>query len=47
MKNKLVELFDKELLRHQRVIESVNDQLKNLCQIDHSGPPSTFSYQIV
>jgi len=36
MKNRLVKLIDKILLRKRAVIESVNDHLKNLCQIEHS-----------
>jgi hypothetical protein len=36
MKNKLLPLSDKLLLRKRAVIESVNDFLKNICQIEHS-----------
>lgn len=36
MKNKLMPLMDKLLLRKRWIIETINDQLKNLCQIDHS-----------
>jgi hypothetical protein len=36
MKNKLMTLFDKCLLRKRGIIESVNDQLKNISQIEHS-----------
>ncbi len=36
MKNVLMELKDKILLRKRSVIETVNDQLKNMCQIEHS-----------
>lgn len=36
MKNKLVSFSDKLLLRKRAVIESVNDFLKNICQIEHS-----------
>lgn len=32
MRNRLVPLIDKILLRKRAVIESVNDQLKNICQ---------------
>jgi hypothetical protein len=35
MKNSLVKLMDKILLRKRAIIESVNDQLKNICQIEH------------
>lgn len=36
MKNTLMELKDKILLRKRSVIETVNDELKNMCQIEHS-----------
>ena len=36
MKNCLMELKDKILLRKRSVIETINDELKNICQIEHS-----------
>ncbi|WP_016762423.1 IS982 family transposase, partial [Leptospira kirschneri] len=36
MKNKLMPLVDKILLRKRAIIESVNDELKNICQIQHT-----------
>jgi len=36
MKPKLLKLVDKILLRKRTLIETVNDQLKNVCQIEHS-----------
>lgn len=36
MKNRLMRLADKLLLRRRAVIESVIDQLKNISQIEHS-----------
>jgi hypothetical protein len=36
MKNKLLPVFDKLLLRKRSLIETVNDQLKNISQIEHS-----------
>jgi hypothetical protein len=36
MKSKLMPLLDKLLLRKRSLIETVNDQLKNICQIEHS-----------
>ncbi|EON77583.1 Mobile element protein [Lunatimonas lonarensis] len=36
MKNTLMELKDKIMLRKRSVIETVNDELKNMCQIEHS-----------
>ncbi len=36
MKNCLMTISDKILLRKRSVIETVNDELKNICQIEHS-----------
>jgi Transposase DDE domain len=36
MKNKLMSVFDKILLRKPSIIETVIDQLKNISQIEHS-----------
>lgn len=36
MKNSLMHLHDKILLRKRSIIETVNDQLKNICQIEHT-----------
>ena len=36
MKNKLMDLSDKILLRKRSIIETINDQLKNISQIEHS-----------
>ena len=36
MKNRLMSLRDKILLRKRSVIETVNDELKNICQLEHS-----------
>ncbi len=36
MKNRLVSLFDKIMLRKRAIIESVVDRLKNISQIEHS-----------
>ena len=37
MKNRLLKLVDKILLRNKRSgIETSNEQLKNLCQVEHS-----------
>jgi hypothetical protein len=36
MKNSLMSLEDKVLLRKRALIESINDELKNICQIEHS-----------
>ena len=36
MKNSLMNLYDKILLRKRSVIETVNDELKTICQIEHT-----------
>lgn len=36
MKNSLMSMNDKIMLRKRSVIETVNDELKNICQIEHS-----------
>jgi len=36
MKNHLMSVKDKILLRKRAIIETVNDELKNLCQLEHS-----------
>ena len=36
MKNRLLPLADKLLLRKRSIIETINDQLKNISQIEHS-----------
>lgn len=36
IKNSLMTMSDKILLRKRSVIETVNDELKNICQIEHS-----------
>jgi hypothetical protein len=36
MKNSLLSLCDKIMLRKRSVIETVNDELKNICQLEHS-----------
>ena len=44
MKNRLMELEEKILLRKRSLIETVNDTLKNVCQIEHSRHRSPFSF---
>lgn len=36
MKNCLMQMSDKILLRKRALIETVNDELKNICQVEHS-----------
>ena len=44
MKNKLMNLVDKIMLRKRALSESVNDILKNQCQIEHSRHRSTVNF---
>lgn len=46
MKNCLMSLLDKILLRKRVIIESVNDQLKNISQIEHSRHRSVFNFLV-
>jgi len=36
MKNSLMSINDKILLRKRAIIETINDELKNICQVEHS-----------
>jgi DDE family transposase len=44
MKNRLLPLFDKRLLRKRSICEAINDQLKNISQIEHSHHRSPFNF---
>ena len=44
MKNRLLPLFDKLLLRKRSICETINDQLKNISQIEHSRHRSPFNF---
>lgn len=44
MKNKLMPLFDKLLLRKRAIIETAIDQLKNIAQIEHSRHRGVLNY---
>ena len=44
MKNRLMLLSDRILLRKRAVIESVNDFLKNTCQIEHTRHRSVTNF---
>lgn len=46
MKQKLVKLIDKILLRKRALIETVNDQLKNMFQIEHSRHRSIWNFLV-
>ena len=44
MKNKLMPMADKLLLRKRAIIETINDMLKNVCQIEHSRHRSPINF---
>lgn len=46
VKNALMPLVDKILLRKRPLIEIVNDPLKNLCQLEHSRHRSPFNFLV-
>ena len=46
MKNKLLPLLDKLLLRKRSLIETVNDQLKHILQIEHSRHRSVATFLV-
>lgn len=46
MKNRLTRMIDKILLRKRALIESIYDQLKNICQIEHSRHRSIFNFLV-
>lgn len=46
MKNKLMPLVDKILLRKRSLIETVNDQLKNIAQIEHTRHRSPTNFMV-
>lgn len=46
MKNKLMNMADKILLRKRAIIECVNDELKNNCQIEHTRHRSVVNFLV-
>ena len=46
MKNRLMPLFDKLMLRKRAIIETVIDQLKNISQIEHSRHRSPVNFLV-
>ena len=46
MKNKLMSSFDKLMLRKRAIIETINDQLKNISQIEHSRHRSVANFLV-
>ena len=46
MKNSLMNLYDKICLRKRAVIETVNDELKNICSIEHTRHRSVDNFVV-
>ena len=46
MKNKLMPMMDKILLRKRSIIETINDQLKNISQIEHTRHRSPVGFMV-
>ncbi len=46
MKNKLLSIYDKIMLRKRSVIETINDELKNVAQAVHSRHRSVFNFSM-
>lgn len=44
MKNALMHLYDKVLLRQRALVECVNDELKNICQVEHTRHRSIHNF---
>jgi hypothetical protein len=44
MKNSLMEMSDKILLRKRSLIETVNEELKNICQVKHARHRSVINF---
>ena len=46
MKNSLMNLYDKLILRKRAIIETVNDELKNVCHIEHTRHRSVENFAV-
>jgi hypothetical protein len=46
IKNKLLPLLDKLLLRKRALSETVNNQLKNICQLEHTRHRSVTNFLV-
>ena len=46
MKEKILEPIKAQFLNYRGIIETINDQLKNLCQIEHTRHRSVMNFQV-
>ncbi|MDR0981788.1 MAG: transposase, partial [Culturomica sp.] len=44
MKNRLMSFYDKILLRKRSIIETINDELKNICDVEHTRHRSVHNF---
>jgi hypothetical protein len=44
MKNRLMPLYDRIMLRKRSVIETINAELKNICDVEHSRHRSMHNF---
>jgi hypothetical protein len=44
MKNRLMSFYDKIMLRKRSIIETINDELKNICEIEHTRHRSMHNF---
>ncbi|CAD7808610.1 hypothetical protein CHRY9390_01859 [Chryseobacterium aquaeductus] len=46
MKNHIIKMEDKILLRKRAIIETINDELKNHCQVEHTRHRSVSKFMM-
>ena len=44
MKNRLMTFYDRIMLRKRSIIETINDELKNICEVEHSRHRSLHNF---
>jgi hypothetical protein len=44
MKNRLMSFYDKIMLRKRSIIETINDELKNICEVEHTRHRSMHNF---
>ena len=44
MKNRLMSFYDRIMLRKRSIIETINDELKNICEIEHTRHRSLHNF---
>ena len=44
MKNRLMSFYDRIMLRKRSIIETINDELKNICEVEHTRHRSMHNF---